>query len=256
MQKLVWGLLLCLLLSTTAALAQVVCKDLDEEPNIEDSLDTAAKVEYGITPKTDECVSGKDGYHKDPSSWVREYYCAETTIGEGQKAVQRVYKDFDCTRFGYDKCEGGKCMGKPEAAAKPRAPEQPRCGDKILQSERGEQCEPPDDICYVNEQIGICTRPDKVTNLGGCQCKLYKPGAAPEAPPAEHPPAPAPVERPPAPPTEAPPAEAPPIEQPPAEEERAPLPTEEAEEPKGIGFTRSISNAVKRFFAWIGSWFD
>ncbi len=249
MRKLVLGLLIGLIISMLAVSAQVTCTDPDEEDNPEDSLDTVAEVKYGITPKTDECVSDRDGYHKDPSAWVREYYCTTTTAGEGQTVVQRSHKDYECSRYGFDKCEGGKCVGGKASGSgtsvKKPVYEPPRCGDRVIQPD-SEQCDPPDDICYLNEQIGICTRP--VNGFGGCQCKLYKGGAAPaEAPQNVSEEPEAVVEEPEEAPEEA--------KEESAEEEREPLPTGEIEEPKGIGFTRSVSNAFKRFFSWIGSWF-
>ena len=245
MRKLVIGLLFAVVLSVLVVSAQVTCNDPDEAPNPEDSLTTVAEVRYGITPKTDECVSGRDGYHKDPSLWVREYYCTTTRTPEGANITQRMHKDYECARYGFEKCEGGKCIGGAGTGTSVKKPtyEPPRCGDKKIQADLDEQCDPPDDICYVNEQIGICTRP--VNGFGGCLCKLYKGGAAPAAEPAQN------VSEE---PEEAPPAEA--EEEEAVEEEREPLPTGEVEETKGVGFTRSIANAVKRFFAWIGSWFD
>ncbi len=257
MHKLVWGMLIVLLFSVFAVHAVVECNDLDEQPDIEDTLDSAAKVEYGIEDKTDICVSGRDGYSKNPSTWVREYYCATVSGGEGPSTVQRKYEDFDCTRFGFTKCDGGKCTGTTSGTSGSTATPtstSPFCGDKKIQTERGEQCDPPDDICYLTEKIGICTRP--IGKIGGCQCKLYQTGetAAPEAPPEE--------EETPEPPGETPdePEEQPPEEPPKAEPvaqpaEREPLPTE-FQETGGIGVTRGITNTVKRFFSWIGSWFD
>jgi len=262
MRRLLLWLLVFSIISSTAVFAQgVTCDDPDEQPDMEDTIDSVATVKYGLTDKTDECVSGRDGYHKDPSSWVREYYCAEITLAEGGKTVKRNYEDIDCTRHGYEKCEGGRCVGGTTAGGtttRPRTPEQPRCGDKRIDSNRGEQCDPPDDICYIGDDIGICTRPTK-EGFGGCQCKLYDAGAAaePETPPANATP---PVQAPPV--QEQPPAaETPPVEEQPPEtstepvvEEREPLPTEEMDS-KGIGITRAITNGVKKFFRWIGSWF-
>ncbi len=266
MRKLVLGLLALLLFSAMTAFA-VECNDLDEQPDIEDTLDTAAKVEYGITPETDKCVHGKDSYSQDPGPWVREFFC-ETVSGceGGQMIVKRTYEDFECARYGFEKCEGGRCVGgkaTPSATKKP-ASAQPICGDKTVQSERGEQCDPPDDICYLDvdgkSKIGVCTRPDPVTKIGGCACKLYQASgtATPEQPEEkkeEAPPVTPPAEEPEQPPETQPPApEEKAVEPPPAE--REPLPTEKMEEPQGVGVTRAITNTVKRFFSWIGSWFD
>lgn len=251
MRKLVLGLIFCFLLSALAVVAQVECYDQDEQPDIEDTLDSKAKVEYGLTDKTDECVSSREGYHRDPSPWVREYYC------EGDPE-QRKYKDFDCTRLGYDRCEDGACVGGVEdntTTKTQKAPEIGRCGDKIVQAERGEWCDPPDSICYGDDgNIGLCSRPN-AQGFGGCQCELYKAGGTVEDVPEEAKEEET-VEEPEE--TVEEPAEEEPEEEPeaaPVEEERMPLPTEEFEEPKGISITRSITNGVKGFFRWIGSWF-
>ena len=74
MRKLIL-LLVCLILSSFAVQAQVTCDDPDEQPDLDDTIDTMSEVTYGLTPKTDECISAKDGYRLDPSRWVREYYC-------------------------------------------------------------------------------------------------------------------------------------------------------------------------------------
>lgn len=258
MRKLVWITALMLLISAVTV-AAVECNDLDEQPDIEDTIDSKAIVEYGIEDKYDTCVSGQGGYTKDPSTWVREYYCAEVAAGgeESGKIMQRQYKDFDCTRHGFTKCEGGKCVGGTTSTntTAVKKPTQPSCGDKKVQADRGEQCDPPDSICYAGSDIGICTRPT-TGGFGGCQCKTYKggtetttetettetttttakPAATEEKTPAKETAPEEPVKA-------------------PTEEEREPLPTE-YEPPAGISVTRGISNAFKSFFRWIGSWFD
>jgi hypothetical protein len=262
MKSFAFALLTCLFLLAIPVLAQSgACTDLDDGPvddgEPEPYIATTASVKYGISEKTDECVSGKDGYHKDPSLWVREYYC-----GIGEAGVQRKYRDYDCTRYGYTGCEGGKCIGKSAEEAKKTSsgPAQASCGDKKVQSEMGENCDPPDSICYSEGTIGICTRPNDA-GLGGCQCKLYSGGSGTVTVPAPEETAEEPSEA-----QEETFEEEPEEEtadeamleeekQEPAVEERQPLP-EEFKESKGVGFTRSISNAVKGFFKWIGSWFD
>ena len=263
MRKLVWITALMLLISAIAA-AAVECDDLDEQPDIEDTLDSKAIVEYGIEDKADTCVSGKDGYSKDPSSWVREYYCEESPAGGESTGtiMQRKYKDFDCTRYGFEKCEGGKCVGGAKAGTnttvKKPTVTQPSCGDDKVQSDRGEQCDPPDGICYIGTDIGICTRPAS-GGFGGCQCKLYKGGSGTATPETttETTATTTTTAKPAATEAEETPAEQTPEEpeKAPTAEEREPLPTE-YEPPAGISVTRGISNGIKSFFHWIGSWFD
>jgi hypothetical protein len=254
MRKLVWMLAFLILVSATSVLvanASAPCTDTDNGPTSESRpepfISELGVVKYGITDRSDECISNDEGYHLDPSSWVREYYC-------GGNPVQRLHTDVDCTRYGYTGCSGGKCVGKENASRTREIAEGPKCGNKRL--DPGEQCDPPDKICYVEGNIGVCTRET-------CQCKLYKPKSGAE--PAEQPPAattsePKPEEQPQAsqhaasPAAEQPPA-ATPTEQPPTAAERTPLPTE-FESAKGISVTRSITNSVKRFFSWIAGWFS
>mgnify|MGYP007051595310 CR=1 FL=1 len=261
MKNLAWVLLACILFSAVLVLADgssVKCIDSDSEDDLEDSIGEKGSVTYGLTEKYDECVSSEGGYHLSTSRWVREYYCLNIS-----GVIQRQHKDFDCARYGYTKCEEGRCVGKTTAAnlTKAAKPAGPLCGNH--QIDAGEQCDPPDKICYDSSgKIGICTRPN-AQGFGGCQCKTYK-GAETTPEPVQNvtvqqnttaPPAPQPE---PAQPKEEPKEE--PDEEPKAEPaaplaERAPLPVE-FEDSRGISVTKGITNAVKRFFRWIGSWFD
>jgi hypothetical protein len=247
-----------LLLCATAALA-VDCTDSDRDDDVKKTIDEKGSVTYGLTEKYDECVSSEDGYHMGTSRFVREYFCQADSGGN----ILRKYEDIDCERYGYTKCEDGRCIGKNTTASytgTTSQPAGPSCGNKKIDA--GEQCDPPDKICYDdNSNIGQCTRPN-AKGFGGCQCKTLgdtekvetpvqntttvttttttAPAAQPATPPATAPAAqPAPT--------------TPPAEQ--APEERAPLPTEDLDSSNGIGITRGITNAVKKFFRWIGSWF-
>jgi hypothetical protein len=243
----------------TVAAAGTTCTDPDEKPDPEDSIHDISTVKYGLSEKTDECVSGRDGYHLDPSTWVREYYCTEVqATGESTgKIIQRKYTDYDCVRYGYTKCDGGRCTGKAgssSTSSTPKPTAKPQCGDKILQKDRGEQCEPPDSVCYVDKAIGVCTRPN-AQGLGGCQCKVYSGSAAEETPTPEETAEPTETEEPEE--TETPEEIADKTEEPTPTmtETREPLP-EDLDSSKGIGVTRAITNGVKKFFRWMGSWFD
>jgi hypothetical protein len=260
MRKLAFIALFCVLINVMSVFA-VDCTDSDDGGSEPDPyIGEKASVTYGLTEKFDECVSGKDGYHLATSSWVREYYCLTES-----DLVSRKYKDYDCTRYGYTKCEDGKCIGKTTGAnaTKSSAPAVPKCGDHVIQSNLGEQCDPPDKICYDDSgSIGQCTRAN-AQGFGGCQCKVLGSTSKPaETAPVQNTTTTTTV----TPPTTTPEPEPTPAAEPepaaapaPAEttsEERTPLPTEDLDDSNGISVTRGVTNAVKRFFRWIGSWFD
>lgn len=251
MRKIVFLALIFLALCAfnVAAAATTTCSDPDESGDPEDSIGDIATVKYGLTDKTDECVSGKDGYRIETGNWVREYYCANVS-----GVVQRTSKEFDCLRYGYTKCESGRCTGKDgsSTSSTPKPAAKPQCGDRILQKDRGEQCEPPDAVCYLGTSIGVCTRAN-AQGLGGCQCKLYSGSTAEETPTPEETVSPTPAKNETPEVTEAPEKTEEPA--PTVTETREPLP-EDLAQSNGIGVTRAITNSVKQFFRWMGSWFD
>ncbi|MEM4239821.1 MAG: hypothetical protein QXM31_01765 [Candidatus Woesearchaeota archaeon] len=256
MRKLALIALFCILLNITSVLA-VDCIDSDKDDDIKKTIDEKGSVTYGLTEKFDECVSGKDGYHVSTGRFVREYYCTKVS-----DVLQRKYEDIDCERYGFTRCEEGRCIGKNTTATYTGTSSTttgPTCGNHKLDA--GEQCDPPDKICYDNDgNIGQCTRPN-AQGFGGCQCKTLASASTQTAqqtttvqhnvttttqPPTTQAPAaqPQPAQQP-----------APTEQTPSAPEERSPLPTENFDDSKGISVTRGIANAVKRFFRWIGSWF-
>lgn len=246
-QKLVLAAIMLLILPVV--LAQVTCTDTDTGgTDPEPQIGEQGRVKYGLTEKADTCISGKAGYSVSEGQWIREYFCDND---------QRESKDYDCTRYGFEKCEQGVCVGKEKVKAEKktrRAALPPRCGDEIVQPERGEECERPDDICYKNDSVGICTRPNE-QGFGGCKCKLYKTEEKPSEVEEEV------IEEPEAPPEVA--EEIP--EKPEKKPEEAPeevvveeVPEEPEEElkPVGIGVTKAIANAVAAFFNWIAGLFS
>ena len=140
MRKLIFAVMFFILLSAVTVYAAELCKDLDEQPDLDDTYDSAAKVKYGITDKTDVCLSNRDGYSMDTSRWLREYYCDDDD--------KRAHKDIECVRYGFDKCEGGKCVGASGTAPTVKKITSPTeaCGNKKIEAELGEKCDPPDSI--------------------------------------------------------------------------------------------------------------
>lgn len=123
-------------------------------------LENASRVYYGITPKDDVCVTAPEGVSAAESLFLREYYC---TTGND---TLRKYEDIDCTKHGYTGCKAGSCYGKKSSSSSntTSAPVSD-CGNKIVEKAKGEQCDPPGDICFGSGgAYGQCT--------SSCLCEL------------------------------------------------------------------------------------
>ncbi len=167
----------------------LTCTDSDDGP-----VDPAYPKEFISKPgnttvaKTvlsDYCLREKGGVKINEGPWIKEYMCI------GSLAIG---KDYKCADYGYDKCITDKGMAacvktgqttiaapvaKPVVNAtkpkKPKVPLKPQCGDKKVQPELGEQCDPPGRLCVDADGFaGTCEK--------DCKCKAYKKG---EVPPAE-----------------------------------------------------------------------
>jgi len=130
------------------------CTDTDSGTDYEQK----GSVKYGVTTKEDSCVLSK---HTEMSVeegiWLKEYYCEND---------QRKNEVVDCTREGYQKCEQGTCTGKEAVAAQKEAEiaAQPKCGNDVVDSDLGEECDPPGKICYADGGYGQCD--------SNCKCPL------------------------------------------------------------------------------------
>ncbi|MBI4017243.1 MAG: hypothetical protein HY363_06145 [Candidatus Aenigmarchaeota archaeon] len=168
-----------LLLPTIAA----TCTDSDEGP-IDPSYPKEFLSKHGNTTvaKTvlsDYCMREKNGVKIKEGEWIKEYMCI------GNLAVS---KDYKCSDYGYDKCISDKGLAgcvksgqtsittptvtaaTPVNATKPKKTKVkllPQCGDKQIQQDRGEECDPPGRLCVDADGFaGMCEK--------DCKCKAYK----------------------------------------------------------------------------------
>ncbi|MBS3147342.1 hypothetical protein J4219_00490 [Candidatus Woesearchaeota archaeon] len=166
MRKITIALLFILIIPSAFA---ALCSDTDGggASNKDSALKTKGSVTYGITPMIDTCLTSEEGVSTNSSKWLREYFCEND---------QRQNKVYDCTKYGYDRCTNGECVGSGSNQSTTTRTEEPvnACGNKRLEKDKGEQCDPPGSICFgkTSEQYGVCN-PD-------CTCKISK--SAPAAP--------------------------------------------------------------------------
>ena len=140
------------------------CSDTDGGKD-ESALGRRGDVKYGITTQTDVCLTSEEGVSINKSKWVKEYYCD----GSPLKRESRV---FDCTREGFSGCENGACVSSGgtsggNTTSVPRPVVQVNaCGNKQLEKDKGEECDPPDSICFgkTSKQYGQCGL--------NCKCKI------------------------------------------------------------------------------------
>jgi len=124
-------------------------------------IKTFGQVKYGIIALDDTCLTSAKGVMTNESIWLKEYYCEND---------QRVSKVYDCTRYGYQKCASGACVGGTGTNGSTGTGNQTTgttttslCGNKKL--DKSEECDPPGKICFsADKRYGICN-PD-------CTCKV------------------------------------------------------------------------------------
>ncbi len=162
-------LVLCVAVQATDKLNESLCSDTDNGGSkVSDSiaLKTKGDVKYGITTLTDTCLTAEDGVSAPSGNFLKEYYCFND---------QRQSHIYDCVKYGYDKCESGACKGgssgnsssnnQTNQTSKPKQPVS-ECGNKITEKARGEQCDPPNSICFgkTSQEYGTCQ--------ADCTCKI------------------------------------------------------------------------------------
>jgi hypothetical protein len=154
----VFGMILVFLCSFVSA--DSLCRESDNGKE----YDVKGYVQYGVTKYEDLCVLKPDADMRLPESqYLKEYYC---------ESDARTHKIVDCKREGYDKCKDGVCVSSQTTTAtgnttvknttKYSVYTAPYCGDKKVGT--GEECDPPDKICYKGTDIGLCS--------AACKCAV------------------------------------------------------------------------------------
>lgn len=153
------------LLLASVAYAQVQCTDTDGGggDSNDAALATQGTAKVGVTPKVDVCLTNENGVSINESDYLKEYYC-----GSDNQVKSEVY---DCTREGYSGCRNGACYGASSGSTSNTSSGSTStpvssCGNKILEKNKGEQCDPPGSICFgkTSAQYGQC--------LNDCTCQI------------------------------------------------------------------------------------
>ena len=144
------------------ASAQTLCTDSDgggSKASDTSALETKADVKYGITTQIDTCLSSENGVSTSTSIWLKEYFCDND---------KRESKSYDCVDLGYTRCQNGACFSNGTVTKNITVPQTPKetCGDKITDKDKGEECDPPNSICFgrTTAQYGSCQ--------ADCTCKI------------------------------------------------------------------------------------
>ncbi len=158
---------MCLLIITVSASEDPpeLCTDSDDGPDggmhpTDEVLKTKASTKYGITTAKDICVIGLEtDVYAEESPYVKDYYC------DNDKRKSAI---FDCRDYGFEKCQDGACIGNGTGATVKRPTRTIRdCGNKILDKDKGEECDPPESVCIEKDNYGMCQ--------DDCSCKWHNP---------------------------------------------------------------------------------
>lgn len=166
-----WFIVLALVLVGIVYAADPLCSDTDNggARSSDAALTVKGEVKYGITTQVDTCLTAEEGVSTSSGKWLKEYYCSSD---------QRQSHAYDCIKMGFEKCDAGACFkpasgtstGTQQTVAVPEV----ACGNEILEKSKGEECDPPNKICFgkTSAQYGIC----------GPDCKCQISAAAEKAP--------------------------------------------------------------------------
>jgi len=162
------------LLLASVAYAQVQCTDTDGggKDSKDAALKTMGTAKVGVTPKVDVCLTSEEGVSVNESDYLKEYYCGTDN--------QVKFEVYDCTREGYSGCRNGACYGASSGSTSNTSSGSTStpvssCGNKLLEKNKGEQCDPPGSICFgkTSAQYGQC--------LNDCTCQISGAAPAPKA---------------------------------------------------------------------------
>jgi len=170
-----WIILLAVLVLASVAYAtplnESMCTDTDSGGiyKTDAALKVKGEVKYGITSQVDTCLTAENGVSTNESKWLKEYFCRD------DKRVATVY---DCIKIGYTGCENGECKGGTASTSSNQsqaATPVSACGNKILEKSKGEECDPPDKICFNDKsEYGLCGK--------DCKCKIANAAKKPVVP--------------------------------------------------------------------------
>lgn len=148
-----------------ALAAEDMCTDSDKGPETgrnpsDDVLKTKGSTKYGIQTKEDICVISETAdVQTEESYFLKEYYCDDS---DTRKSVT-----FDCRDYGFEKCKDGICEGQGSTSTEDRVIDKSvkDCGNKILEKDKGEECDPPGSVCLEGDNYGMC--------LDDCTCRWH-----------------------------------------------------------------------------------
>jgi hypothetical protein len=160
-----WIIIVALVVLSTAVLAanESLCSDTDNggTHRTDDALKNKGEVKYGITTQVDVCLTSKEGVSVNASKWLKEYFCRQ------DKRESEVY---DCISLGFSGCVDGECVGATSSASSATNTTQTTvassCGDKRVEKSKGEECDPPNSVCFGTStaEYGSCQ--------ADCTCKI------------------------------------------------------------------------------------
>jgi len=163
----VWIVIAALIVLSTAVLAanESLCADTDNggTHRTDAALKNKGEVKYGITTQVDVCLTSKEGVSVNASKWLKEYFCRQ------DKRESEVY---DCISLGFSGCVDGECVGASSTASTSNTTNTTQtitlssCGDKRVEKAKGEQCDPPNSVCFGQSvaEYGTCQ--------ADCTCKI------------------------------------------------------------------------------------